>query len=245
VLIPARSGSKRLPGKNKRPLLGIPLVNWTIKTALSVFNPAQVILSTDDPDVQLQGKKLGLRCDRLRPCTLADDDADLVDVAEYELRNLYGQRDITPQHVILLQPTSPLRLPESILGALALYEQTGSRPIVGCTRVISNRKFLITNEKNNGLNLRVGSAKLDSCESFAITGLIYVSSIQHLRLNRTFSPAGFRPFFPRIESENIDIDTEKDFLEAERAVKTAALKCQVKISENDAHSLWLNTAKEL
>ena len=94
-LIPARAGSKRLPGKNKRLFCGSPLWQWSLETALEVYLRGDaVVVSTDDPDI------LKDPLAEKRPPELCTDDATTKSVVD-----LYLQND----DVCLLQPTSPTR----------------------------------------------------------------------------------------------------------------------------------------
>ncbi|UJH91303.1 hypothetical protein LZ575_00410 [Antarcticibacterium sp. 1MA-6-2] len=75
AVIPARGGSKGLPGKNIKKLHGEPLINYTIKAARKVFPDDQIIVSTDDEEIKKTAETTGLKVPFLRPGELATDNA--------------------------------------------------------------------------------------------------------------------------------------------------------------------------
>jgi len=112
-LVPARGGSKGVPGKNGRDLLGRPLLAWTADSARRADRLDDVVLSTDDDRLAALGASLGLEVPFLRPATLADDAAPMFAVVEHALTTL-AAAGRTYDAVCLLQPTSPAR-PDSLI----------------------------------------------------------------------------------------------------------------------------------
>lgn len=104
-LIPARGGSKGLPGKNLRMLGGKPLLAWTIEAARAVASIDRVIVSTDCPDIGATARQWGAETPFTRPGFLAADTTGSVEVVRHALDALGEVWD----YVVLLQPTSPLR----------------------------------------------------------------------------------------------------------------------------------------
>ena len=107
-VIPARGGSKGLPGKNIFPLLGKPLIAWTIEQALASKYIDKVVVSTDDVGISEVSKKYGAEVPFLRPPELARDDSPTIDTVE-NLVNYYKSNNIKYDILVLLEPTSPLR----------------------------------------------------------------------------------------------------------------------------------------
>lgn len=108
AVIPARGGSKRLPGKNVRDFLGKPLIAWTIEQAQNSSYIDTLICSTDDAEIERISKMWG--CKVLpRPSILATDEAQMHDVV---LHAISFNRN--HELVVVLQPTSPLRIWEDI-----------------------------------------------------------------------------------------------------------------------------------
>lgn len=117
AIIPARGGSKGVPGKNLRPLGGKPLLQYTAEAALAAPSLDRVILSSDDPAIAELGRSLGLEVPFLRPAEISGDTAPVSLAVAHVLEHL--GLDAIPPLICLLQPTAPLRLVEDIEAALA------------------------------------------------------------------------------------------------------------------------------
>lgn len=125
-LIPARAGSKRLPGKNKRLFCGLPLWMWSLATARRVAEDGDlVIVSTDDEEIQAQARALNVAIHYRSPA-LSCDTAKTIDVV-YDVMDSYDHSDT----VCVLQPTSPDRLDESVHAAISASHRTG-KSVRGC-----------------------------------------------------------------------------------------------------------------
>jgi YrbI family 3-deoxy-D-manno-octulosonate 8-phosphate phosphatase len=111
AIVPARGGSKGLPRKNARPLLGHPLLAWSIAAARQAREVARVIVSTDDPELRAIALHYGAEAPFLRPAELARDSTPDLPVFEHALRWLDEHQDTRPELVVQLRPTSPLRPP--------------------------------------------------------------------------------------------------------------------------------------
>lgn len=120
AIIPARGGSKRLPGKNIKPLLGKPLIAWTIEQAKKSSMIGMVIVNTDSPQIAKVAKRYGAEVPFLRPARLATDTATSADMVLHTLE-FYDRRNISFDIVVLLEPTSPLRTDDDIDTALTSF----------------------------------------------------------------------------------------------------------------------------
>ena len=123
VVVPARGGSKSIPGKNIKPLLGKPLLAWSIDVARQVKEIDRIIVSTDDPGIAAVGEASGAEI-YLRPAHLATDEALVIDA----LKDLLGRLELEgekPEWVVLLEPTCPLRTDEDVRKCLELISQGG------------------------------------------------------------------------------------------------------------------------
>jgi CMP-N,N'-diacetyllegionaminic acid synthase len=109
ALIPARAGSKGLPGKNTRPLLGKPLINWSIETALTSKYIDDVVVSTDSLEIAEIARLAGANIPFIRPADLATDTATSVDVAIHALSEINSRIGTKYDFIVLLEPTSPIR----------------------------------------------------------------------------------------------------------------------------------------
>jgi len=107
AVIPARKGSKGVPGKNTRPLCGKPLVTWTIQQALASEHLKHILVTSDDPEVLSIARKHKLMIHE-RPPELATDDSLIIDTLKVLVKKYPCKA------VVLLQPTSPIRNPRLI-----------------------------------------------------------------------------------------------------------------------------------
>ena len=130
AIIPARSGSKRLEGKNLKPLLGKPLIEWTISASKKSKYIDKTLVSSDSQEIISISQKKGV-CTQLRPKQFSDDEATTFSVVQYVLDKL----DEKFEYVILLQPTSPLRTSENIDEAFELLNEKSADAVVSVSEL--------------------------------------------------------------------------------------------------------------
>lgn len=130
----ARGGSKGIPRKNVALLAGKPLLAYTAAAALRAKRLSRLVLSTDDEEIAVVGRGLGLDVPFMRPPGLAQDDTPAIAVLQDVVRALesLGQRF---DAILTLQPTTPLRRPEDIDGAIELFERTGADSVISFVEV--------------------------------------------------------------------------------------------------------------
>ncbi len=119
ALIPARGGSKSIPRKNVKPLAGHPLLAWSVAAALQAESVTDVLVSTDDEEIAEVARHYGAEVPFLRPASLARDDTPDLPVFEHALLWLERERGVTPELVVQVRPTSPLRPPGLVDEGLA------------------------------------------------------------------------------------------------------------------------------
>ena len=128
-LVPARAGSKGVPGKNLRLLAGRTLLDYTGSAARESGALDRVILSTDSPEIAAAGERAGLEAPFLRPAELAQDDTPMLPVIQHAVAQL-GAAGWVPEIIVLLQPTSPLRRPDQIRTAVTMLRESGADSVV-------------------------------------------------------------------------------------------------------------------
>jgi CMP-N,N'-diacetyllegionaminic acid synthase len=128
-IVPARGGSKGVPGKNVRPLAGRTLLEYTARAARESGVLDRVILSTDSPEIADTGRRAGLDVPFMRPVTLASDDTPMLPVIQHALESL-ARDGWSPDMIVLLQPTSPLRQPDHIRAAVTTLRDTKADSVV-------------------------------------------------------------------------------------------------------------------
>jgi CMP-N,N'-diacetyllegionaminic acid synthase len=218
ALVPARGGSKRLPGKNLKVLAGKPLLAWSIHVAQGIREICDVLVSTDAPAIADVARGAGGLVPWLRPGSLATDEATSADVCLHALdwyENTRGPVD----GLLLLQPTSPLRRRSSVLRGIEMFRTRGQRPVIGVSPARSHPLWCFRLEgetmrpfiQDNGLELR----SQDLPPAYAINGALYLVTPGHLRKGRSFYSTDMVPLTMDKPGEDIDIDTEWDWRLAE------------------------------
>jgi CMP-N,N'-diacetyllegionaminic acid synthase len=121
AIIPARAGSKGLPGKNLKPLNGIPLILWSINQALSSRLVDLVLVSTDSSKIASISLEAGAEAPFIRPQHLATDEASTIDVIIHSLQ-YYSSQGRLFDYVVLMEPTSPLRKYDDIDNMITMLD---------------------------------------------------------------------------------------------------------------------------
>lgn len=216
ALIPARGGSKGLPGKNIRLLAGKPMLAWTIEAARQTPGLERVVLSTDDPEIARIGKEWGAEVPFLRPAELARDQASSVGVADHFLQWLEQQGE-RPDYLLFLQPTSPLRTAADLAGALALAAAQRPPGVISvheiepaCHPWLAKRirpdGVLADFDRPEPPNVR----RQDLPPACALNGAIYLCRSEVVRRDQTLQPAGALAYLMPA-ARSLDVDTAWDF----------------------------------
>ncbi len=129
ALIPARGGSKGVPGKNIKPLAGSPLLEYTIAAAVKSGLLTDIVVSTDSPDIARIAEKAGAEVPFMRPAPLASDTTPMIDVTVHALDCLHKSGK-EYDAVCLLQPTCPFRAEGFIDRAIGRFTDYGSDSLI-------------------------------------------------------------------------------------------------------------------
>ena len=214
AIVPARGGSKRLPGKNLLLLGGKPLLQWTLEAASASKYLDEIIVSSDDPEILSVATENGVSA-QLRPNELSSDTAGTVDTVLYALSKYAEDFD----YVVLLQPTSPLRNVDDIDFSI---EKIIERAVASVTTVVEaehNPLWTIRLPRNHSLAELADAAAVnkrsqDLPKFFRLNGAVYVVEVSALSKHKRFIQSdGIAQIMPAKRS--IDIDTEFDFRVAE------------------------------
>jgi len=141
AVIPARGGSKGVPKKNTKPLGGKPLVTHVVQTAKKSQYIDNLIISTDDNDINRLGKKFGLDIPFMRPIELASDNVPLIAVVLHSY-NYFKKNDIHYDAVLSLQPTSPFLQHETIDKVIELWLKTGCESVVTIAEITKGHPYI-------------------------------------------------------------------------------------------------------
>lgn len=151
VIIPARGGSKRFPGKNIYPLLEKPLLSYPIEAAKKAKLVDRVIVSTDSEEIARAAKEYGAEVPFMRPAELAQDSSSVIDVMIWTVQELERQEGYHADYAILLQPTTPIILSEQIDEAISIALEKNADSVVSVAEVDTiNHPYNIREIKEDG-----------------------------------------------------------------------------------------------
>jgi CMP-N,N'-diacetyllegionaminic acid synthase len=133
-IVPARAGSKGVPGKNVKLLAGRPLIEYTAHAARESGVLDRVILSTDSLEIADVGRQCGLEAPFMRPPHLAADDTPMLPVIQHAVETLAAGGWVA-EVIVLLQPTSPLRRGSHIRDAVTMLRESKADSVVTIVEV--------------------------------------------------------------------------------------------------------------
>lgn len=218
ALVPARSGSKGLPGKNIRRLGGKPLLAWPIAAARAAHCVDRVLLSTDDAHYAQLGVEAGAEAPFLRPAALATDTSPSIDFMLHALDWLEAQGE-SYDYLVLLEPTSPLTSGVDVDAALQrLHAQRDiADAIVGVHALTTSHPAFAVRVDARGLaqpyaaeSFGALARRQDLEPLYALDGSLYVSDVEALRRERGFCHARTLAF-PMPRHKSLEIDDLLDF----------------------------------
>lgn len=216
AIIPARAGSKRLPGKNLLDLAGKPLIAWTIQAAIDSGVFSRVVVSTDSPDIAEAALKSGAEVPFMRPVSLAEDLTTTADVLIHAVGELTGQPGGRWSHLACLQPTSPLRSAENIREAVRLLEEKQADAVISVCKTEHSPLWSNTLPEDLSLDGFIPESvqKIPSQDLpvyYRLNGAIYICDIKRFLEEKTLflRPGAFAYVMNREDS--IDIDDRLDF----------------------------------
>ncbi len=230
ALVPARAGSKGLPGKNIRPLLGKPLLAWPIEAARASRYVDRVVISTDSAEFATLAQAAGADVPFLRPAEHASDTAPSIAFIEHALDTLAAAGDRYGL-LVLLEPTSPLTEAADIDAALEAL--VAARPlaesIVGVTGLVSTHPAFAVRLDAQGLmqpyaapSFGLLPRRQDTEPLYSLDGSLYISTVEAIRRERGFCHARTLPFItPRWKS--FEVDDLIDFICIEAILANRAL----------------------
>lgn len=219
-LIPARGGSKGIPRKNIRLLLGKPLLQYTVEAALASRYLNRVVLSTDDPEIAEVGKQCGVEVPFLRPGELAQDNTPTLPVIQHAVHFL-EQNQEPFDAICLLQPTSPMRQASDIDACLELFTSRQADAVVTVLQVPDkfNPHWVYFQDNAGFLRLSTGESepiprRQELPPAYHREGTIYVTRRDVIM--EQGSLYGRRLYgFPVSPEKSVNIDTLNDWQRAE------------------------------
>mgnify|MGYP000920173160 CR=1 FL=1 len=217
-IIPARGGSKGIPYKNIKLLVGKPLIYYSIDVARKLTTDENICVSTDDIKIIKLVESYGLKVPFMRPAYLATDEATTNDVLLHAI-DFYEKKGINYDIIVLLQPTSPLREASQVKEALKQY--TDDLDMVVSVKE-SHAAAVICQENEDGfveLSLnKTGEQRQKVNTYYEYNGAIYVINIERLK-EKSLSGFTRKKKYVMDEKFSLDIDQINDFYLAEFYLK--------------------------
>lgn len=217
-IIPARGGSKRLPGKNIKLLAGKPLITYSIEQANESGYIEKTIVSTEDAAIYKAAEKLGVELHR-RPKQLSGDKITTLAVLKHILIEIADK--YKPEYVVLLQPTSPLRRVEHIDKAIQMAISRKADVVVSVKKATEPIEWMFNIDSKSILRKysphHIGR-KQDTQDLRILNGAVYVFSTNYL-LKHDDIFSGVIYGFEMDKVSSIDIDDVVDFKIAEFLMK--------------------------
>lgn len=220
AIIPARGGSKGLPGKNIRLLNGKPLIAHAIDCALHAKSIDRVIVSTDDQQIADVARKFGAEVPFLRPDYLASDTAQAVDNYIYTIDRLSKAWRTPIDAFVVLLPTTPLRISADVDRAVELFHEKNADSVISYTpeaHPIRWHKYLTEDNAFESILDDTIANRQDLRVSYYPNGAVYVFRTSMIKQRLYYTDKSYAYVMPRERS--VDIDTIDDFEYAEFLLK--------------------------
>jgi CMP-N,N'-diacetyllegionaminic acid synthase len=210
AIIPARGGSKGIPRKNIKLLAGKPLIAWTIEEAKKSKYIDRLILSSEDAEIINVAKERGCEVPFVRPVELAKDDTPGIEPVLHAMNSLKVKYD----YIVLLQPTSPMRLVADIDGCIEACIISKAPSCVSVTEVSQHPHWMYTIGTTGYLSPFIGQTHKTYCRQdlpqvYFLNGAVYVSESNVLEDCRSFVTTETKAYVMSKE-RSLDIDDDVD-----------------------------------
>lgn len=218
-VITARGGSKGIPGKNIKELGGKPLIVYTIEAAKKSSLITHLIVSTDDEATAEIARSAGAEVPFMRPAELAQDDTPHVPVMQHAIGFMEEQLGEPFDYAVILQPTSPFRLPEDIDVTLQTLIDAGADSAVTLMEVSSSEHPIKIKKIEEGRVLPYGAPepegirKQDLPPAYKRSAAVYAMKRDLLMNGRLYGEHVVGHVVP--SERSIDIDYPLDWIKAE------------------------------
>lgn len=216
-IVPARGGSKRIPGKNLVPLAGKPLIDYTLDAARASLRLDAFVVSTDSAAIAEHARAQDVLVPAMRPARLAGDRSPVVEALQHALAGYESTQGRHADAIVLLQPTSPLRSGADIDRAIETFERTGADTVTA-VHAVRDHPYWTWREGRDGIDpffslVEMSMDRKDLPKAYVENGAAYV-------IRRELVSAG-RLYGERVapcvmdEMRSVDIDTPLDLAWAE------------------------------
>lgn len=224
AIIPARGGSKGLPGKNIKPLNGKPLIAYAIEAALKSKYIDRVIVTTDSDEIAEVAIQYGADVPFKRPDELSSDTASAIDVYLHTTEFVMAEEKKKIDKFMVLLPTAPLCTTEHINNAVKFFNETNATTLIAVKEAETPITWYMNKDQEDRIanaGFGVGNAVTNrqvNSKYFVPNGAIYILDYDLLKNNRTYycdNTVGFE----MSAEDSVDIDTLTEFKFAEMLIK--------------------------
>ena len=224
-VIPARGGSKGVPRKNIKPVLGKPLIAYTIEAALQSRLMTEVVVSTEDEEIADVSRQYGAQVPFMRPDELAGDSAQAVPTIQHAVREMEQLNGFRYDVVVMLQPTTPLRTAEDIDESLRKLLDTGADSVISVVEVggyhpVRMKRIVPDPDRDSDILVDYAEEEVENMprqelpDVYLRAGSIYATRRDVLMERNSFKGTVSRPYV--IPSErHVNVDTPLDMKIAE------------------------------
>lgn len=214
VVIPAREGSKRLPGKNLRPLGGVPLLAWSIQAARACPGLGRLFVSTDSETYAATARGFGAEAPFLRSAATSGDEASTKDVVVEAVDRYAKDLGFAARWIVILQPTSPFRTPRTIERGIALFQASGGRSVTAVARRKVPREWMLDLDAEGCVVKRPDPAA--PLPAYYYCGAFYALTVDTLRTHEGLYGDRVKGLVIDDLGEALDIDVAEEWALAER-----------------------------
>jgi CMP-N,N'-diacetyllegionaminic acid synthase len=218
-IIPARGGSKSIPNKNISNFEGKPLLAWTIEAAKASNSFSRIIVSTDSIEIAHVAQQWGAEVPYIRSAELASDNVHAVHVVLDALDWHMSEEGFLPEGVMMLLPTSPLRLADDILGVIELYIEQQALSVISVVdlgKYKTNLRYLEEGVLSHvSLNEDVNQQRQGQKKLYSVNGSIFLARSAALIKEKTFHVDGAHGYLMD-PVNSIDINTTEDLILARK-----------------------------
>ena len=216
AMIPARGGSKGVPGKNIKEIEGKPLIAYTIEAALIAKSIDRVIVTTDSEEIAEVARKSGAEVPFMRPAYLAEDTSKAQDVYVHAAEFMRDNEGVDVSKFMVLLPTAPFRTENHIDDAVKLFKDSKAETLISVTEVETPPSWMVNKDDNGfiencGFDAETASGNRQGNRTHYVpNGAIYILDYELLKSKSTYycdKTIGYE----MSRNDSIDIDTMEDY----------------------------------
>ena len=213
-IIPARGGSKRIPNKNIKKLLGKPMIYYTIKEAKKSKYLSEIVVSTEDKKIAKIVNEYNVKVID-RPKYLAKDTSSSLDIFKHVITQLENKENFSPDIVVILQPTSPLRIVHDIDNSIRKFIFNKCDSVVSVSKVEHppHWMYILKNRKLNRIIIKGQENKIERKDLptiYQLNGAVEVTSRNNIIKNNSLLGKMILPYLMPL-NRSIDIDNVLEF----------------------------------